>query len=137
MRCRGKGVVREDPLEAAWQLPAAGAAAQQQGGLPGGSSCHASDSAVAPAACDTVGLILARLQQLPWRRIDVCYAASTLPFLSHAHIQVQWGLPEMPPFQAPLPAHAACKPAPAARLAETACIQALAQPQRCSPGPRR
>ncbi len=29
------------------------------------------------------------LQRLPWRRIDVCFKGTLLPFLSHQHIQVQ------------------------------------------------
>lgn len=38
-----------------------------------------------------VAAMLERLQQLPWRRVDVCFGRSLLPFLSHQHIQVgQW-----------------------------------------------
>lgn len=32
--------------------------------------------------------MLACLQSLPWRRVDVCFGATALPLLSHQHIQV-------------------------------------------------
>ncbi|KAG1674863.1 hypothetical protein FOA52_015253 [Chlamydomonas sp. UWO 241] len=37
---------------------------------------------------DAAALMLTRLQRLPWRRIDVCFAGSPLAILSHNHIQV-------------------------------------------------
>lgn len=37
----------------------------------------------------TAALMLRRLQQLPWRRIDVCFKGSPLSILSHNHIQVR------------------------------------------------
>jgi pimeloyl-ACP methyl ester carboxylesterase len=76
LRGRGRGVVREDPIEAAWRAPGAPAAPVSTAG--GG------DHAAA-----TVRASLRALQALPWRRVDVCFGASALPLLAHQHLQVQ------------------------------------------------
>jgi hypothetical protein len=43
------------------------------------------------AAEETTALghaMLARLRELPWRRIDVCFKGTTMPFFAHNLIQV-------------------------------------------------
>ncbi|GAB4821319.1 hypothetical protein N2152v2_008365 [Parachlorella kessleri] len=50
---------------------------------------NAADKALAAERGQYVGLMLARLQALPWRRVDVCFGRALLPFLAHQHMQAR------------------------------------------------
>jgi hypothetical protein len=106
---RGRGVVREDPLGAAWaeaERPAGLGGAEDGGpalpaaeasGSGGGDSLTArgGSTLAAAAAAPPTGVdrhveeSLAALEALPWRRVDVCFAGAALPFMAHQHLQVQ------------------------------------------------
>lgn len=77
------------------------------GALSGGSSSGLNDSLASSASLSTssrassspldghassreyIDSALESLQKLPWRRVDVCFAAAALPLLAHQHLQVQ------------------------------------------------
>jgi hypothetical protein len=103
---RGRGVVREDPLGAAWaeaERPAGLGGAEDAGPAlpaaeaPGGAGGAGGrgDALAAAAAAPPTGVdrhveeSLAALEALPWRRVDVCFAGAALPFMAHQHLQVQ------------------------------------------------
>ncbi|BDA45665.1 probable lipid droplet phospholipase 1 at N-terminal half [Coccomyxa sp. Obi] len=79
--CAGNGAfpvqVRAAP-ERRLAAPAAAAAAQEQVG--------AADAALEES--QRTLQMLARLQELPWRRIDVCFKGTSMPFFAHNLIQV-------------------------------------------------
>ncbi|PRW45615.1 alpha beta-hydrolases superfamily [Chlorella sorokiniana] len=86
------------------RLAASAAAAQPAGGADpsgssrnGGGSTAVAGSIVPPLPAgqqsraheQRLEEMLARLQALGWRRVDVCFAGAALPFLAHQHIQQQ------------------------------------------------
>jgi len=70
------GVVREDPLECAWSNSEALVSSSKQIRHP-------------EAVHERIEVALDNLRRIGWRRIDVCYHGSFVPFLSHQHIMVQ------------------------------------------------
>lgn len=73
------GVVREDPLEFAFSSE-----------IVSGSDIFNSERNSHPEERhERIEIALENLRKLGWRRIDVCYHGSRIPFLSHQHIMVQ------------------------------------------------
>jgi hypothetical protein len=77
---RGKGVVLQDDIMAAFQK-----ADIQHMDTSRSNSLQSFSS-----GGESVEGMLIRLQQLPWRRIDVDFAGSNFSILSHNHIQARW-----------------------------------------------
>jgi len=89
-RQRGKGVVREDPLEWAWAVKNSNTDRRYD------SSCSVeSQSQVRhpdPLCGDTSEFIegaLNRLKDLQWRRVDCCFRGAAMPLFAHQNLQVQ------------------------------------------------
>ena len=80
----GRGVVYEDPLDRAFgkEINQDGVKGENRGTLE---SLPCSDKAHE----EYIDASLRSLRRLPWRRIDVCFAAGFLPLLAHQHIQAQ------------------------------------------------
>lgn len=76
-RYRGKGVVLQDDIMTAFV----------KGDSESGGKLNTEEFGRGE---DSVGEMLYRLQQLPWRRIDVDFTGSPLSIMSHNHIQARW-----------------------------------------------
>jgi pimeloyl-ACP methyl ester carboxylesterase len=115
-KTRGRGVVRQDPLELAWEIsqrPAVENFRDSSVGLDPGHGQPVNDGMDASSPQDFISKeeklpivssreidnkktrseyineSLKNLQKLQWRRIDCCFAGGTLPLLAHQHMQVQ------------------------------------------------
>lgn len=82
----GRGVVYEDPLEFAFgQNWEDSDDKNKKGSLATLQSMPCTDKAHE----EYINASLGSLRRLPWRRVDVCFAAGFLPMLAHQHIQAQ------------------------------------------------
>ena len=79
---RGKGVILQDDIMAAFRRDEAQTTSK--------SVLDVSVQEENSKTGESVEGMLIRLQQLPWRRIDVDFSGSPLSILSHNHIQARW-----------------------------------------------
>ena len=80
---------RQQQQQAQYSSWAGAAAAQQLRGRRPGDDCDSWALDAPEQRGREVEAMLARLQSLPWRRVDVCFGDTPLPLLSHQHIQMQ------------------------------------------------
>jgi len=84
----GRGVVYEDPLEYAFGQNSGTSDEKREGSPATLQSMPCTDKAHE----EYINASLRSLRGLPWRRVDVCFAAGFLPMLAHQHIlaQIPW-----------------------------------------------
>ena len=83
-----KGVVLEDDIMTAFEVPSRPKPEEEEQPQPSGRVSITAGLEGNEADAHTVTIMLQRLQQLPWRRIDVSFKGSPLSIMSHNHIQV-------------------------------------------------